>query len=110
MQLTPYRNYLNSEDIIMFTLQQINLSEEEVGQMLNFIYEAEEHPEKDLYARFIKEDATLDQKLSMLEGLVLEAKDASGAKVQDPNKQGHLRKAVSSVVGQLTGPFGLHTG
>lgn len=83
----------------MLTLKQINLNEEELGLMLNFIYEAEENVEKDLYARFIKEDATLDQKLNLLQ------MEAMKVQAKDPTKQGHIGKAIASVGGQLFGPF-----
>jgi len=77
----------------MLTLKHLNLNEEELGLMLNFIYEAEEHPEKDLYAQFIDE-ATLDQKLGLL---VMELKDVS--------KQGHLLKSTASYAGRALLPF-----
>lgn len=77
----------------MIKLEQINITEAELGEMLNFIYEAENHPEKARYAKFIGE-ATLDQKLGLL---VLELKDVS--------KQGHLRKSGMSLLGVAFLPF-----
>lgn len=86
---------------MLLTLEQLNLTEEDVGVVLNFIYEAEEHPEKDMYTKFIDE-ATLDQKLSLL---TLEA-DKMAIKAKDPSKQGHIGKGIASVVGvALFGPF-----
>lgn len=85
---------------MLLTLEQINLTEEEVGTVLNFIYESEEHPEKDMYAKFIDE-ATLDQKLSLL---TLEA-DKMAIKAKDPSKQGHIGKGIASAVG--AGLFGV---
>ncbi len=72
----------------MLTLKHINLTEEELGMILNFIYEAEDRSEKAMYAKFIDE-ATLDQKLGLL---VMELKDVT--------KQGHLRKGVMSNLGR----------
>jgi hypothetical protein len=83
----------------MLTLKQINLSEEELGQVLNFIYEAEEDPDRDMYARFIKEEATLEQKLNLLQI------EALKVKAEDPSKVGHLKKGAASMVG--AGLFGL---
>ena len=84
----------------MLTLKQLNLSEEELGQFLNYIYEAEDHPEKDLYAQFIDE-ATLDHKLGLL---VAEArKMESLEEIKDTTKQGHLAKGVASVAGVVAG-------
>jgi hypothetical protein len=88
----------------MLTLEQININEQELDQILNFIFENGDHPEKEMYLKFIKEDATLDQKLVIA---TMEATDSSGAKVRDPSKQGHMAKAVGSVAGQLFGPFWL---
>lgn len=78
----------------MFTLEQLNLTEQELGDMLNLIYEFEDRPEKEMYAKFIKEDATLDQKLALL---MME--------VKEPTVK-HGGKAVSSWAGAfLFGPF-----
>lgn len=78
----------------MLTLEQLNLSEEDLNFYLKFIYEAEDHPEKEHYHKFIDE-ATMDQKLGLLNILVSE--------IKDPEKQGHLRKAFMSRVGQVAG-------
>jgi len=56
---------------MLFTLQDLNINEQEMGTFLNFIYEAEDHPEKDMYAKFIDE-ATTDQKLGLLTNLAIE--------------------------------------
>jgi hypothetical protein len=77
----------------MITLEELNITEQELDQMLNFIYEASENEEREMYARFIKEDATLDQKLALLI-----------SEVKEP-KQGHMGKAVMSAAGTLFGPF-----
>ena len=51
----------------MITLEQLNLTEEELDAVLSGIFEATDDPEKEHYHRFIKEDATLDQKLALFE-------------------------------------------
>jgi hypothetical protein len=84
---------------MLLTLEQINLEEQELDQVLNFLYEIDNPEEASLYARFIKEDATLDQKLIMIEA------EMAKVKAKDPTKQGHMGKAVASVAGQLFGPF-----
>jgi len=80
----------------MLTLEQLNINEQELDQALNFIYESGDHPEKDMYIKFIKEDATLDQKMALMMN-----------EIQDPNKQGHIGKAIASVAGRMFGPFWL---
>ena len=50
----------------MLTLKQLNMTEQELNDVLCFIYEAEEPSEATNYTRFIKTDASLDQKLKML--------------------------------------------
>lgn len=49
----------------MITLEQLNLNEEELDGVLCNIFEKDD--EKDHYHKFIKEDATLDQKLALFE-------------------------------------------
>jgi len=49
----------------MITLEQLNLTEEELDEMLCNLYE--EDDEKDHYHKFIKEDSTLNQKLALFE-------------------------------------------
>ena len=49
----------------MITLEQLNLNEEELDAVLCNIFEKDD--EKDHYHKFIKEDATLDQKLALFE-------------------------------------------
>lgn len=78
----------------MLTFDQINLTEDELSEYMIYIYEAEDHPEKEMYAKFIGE-ATLDQKIGLLNQMILE--------VQDPSKQGHLRKGVMSHLGVVAG-------
>jgi hypothetical protein len=93
MQLTLYQNYLNSEDIKMLTLKQLNLSEEELTEMLSFIFENSDNPEKEFYLRFVKE-ATLEQKM------ILMMTEAS-----PEYKTKHIKKGVMSGLGALFGPF-----
>ncbi len=82
----------------MLTLQQLNLTEAELGQFLNSIYEMEDHPEKEYYAKFIDE-ATLDEKLGLA---TLEATKMM-LNEKDPTKVGHLKKGAMSALGQVAG-------
>jgi len=50
----------------MITLKQLNLTEQELDDVLCFIYESEEPEDAVNYTRFIKTDALIDQKLKML--------------------------------------------
>jgi hypothetical protein len=51
----------------MITLEELNLTEEELDSVLTGIYEKIDDPEKDYYQKFIREDATVDQKLALFE-------------------------------------------
>lgn len=82
----------------MLTLEQLNFTEQEVGDFLNMIYELEDNPEKEMYSRFIDE-ASLDQKLGLL---TLEAEKMMMLE-KDPTKVGHLKKAAMSALGQVGG-------
>lgn len=84
---------------MLFTLQELNINEQDLDEVLNFIYKTEEDKDKDLYARFIKEDATLDQKLNLLQ------MEAMKVQAKDPSKQGHLMKGAASMAG--AGIFGI---
>lgn len=50
----------------MITLEKLNINEKELDEILTFIFEVEKPDEKKMYGKFIKEDATLDQKLLLL--------------------------------------------
>lgn len=51
----------------MLTLKKLKISENKLNAILSFIFEAEKPEESDLYKKFIKEDATLEQKLKLLQ-------------------------------------------
>jgi len=88
---------------MLLTLEQLNLNEDELGTFLNFIYEAEDHPEKELYFRFIDE-ATKEQKLGLLTKLASELYEKENlTEIKDPNKQGHLLKGLASHAGMVAG-------
>ena len=78
----------------MLTLEQLNMSESDLNDMLNFIFEHSTHPEKDLYMKFVKEDATLNQKIAIL---MMEASPEYKTK--------HIKKGAMSAIGALFGPF-----
>lgn len=82
---------------MFITLENLNLTENELDELLNFIYEAEDHPEKEMYFKFIGE-ATLDEKLGLTQKLMIEAEaEAKGKGV------GHLKKGAMSMAGQVGG-------
>ncbi len=83
----------------MLTLQHINLTEEELGAFLNFLFEGSD--EQELYEKFIGE-ATLDQKLGLLEK---EAIDTMLTEESPEYKTKHIRKGIMSSLGTLLGPF-----